>query len=286
MNRGFPIPALIGLILGAWILVFTLASRIFLILPPDTADQESPLFRILNTGRAEMSADLYHRADLYFHKGVAFTRPPPLTGDPFRKLLDAVAPESVVHLGGQNIREIMPWLRFTTRLDPHHVEAFLVTAFWLSEEAHRPDVAHEVLREALRLNPGAYAIHLGRGKLFLRQKNPKAALQSFSAALRCWPQSPIATSPQDLNFDRAEILTYRALVFEIFNHPADAIRDLEEVLTLFPERHEFRNRIADLAAGRQSLSSAYHLADTLLKTRPPDDDHPDQHADTHEAHDH
>ena len=33
MNRGFPIPALIGLILGAWILVFTLASRIFLILP-------------------------------------------------------------------------------------------------------------------------------------------------------------------------------------------------------------------------------------------------------------
>jgi tetratricopeptide (TPR) repeat protein len=284
MNRGLTTPALVGLILGVWILAFTLANRIFISLPPDTSDQESPLFRLLNAGRVEIGADLYRRADLYFHKGVAFSRPPPMKGDPFRKLLDVVAPETVVHLGGQNIREIMPWLRFTTRIDPHHVEAFLVTAFWLSEEAHRPDVAHEVLREGLRLNPGAYAIYLGRGKLYLRQKNTTAALQSFTAALRCWPHSPIVIDPEDLKFDRAEILTYRALVFEMLDRPADAIRDLEEVLSLFPDRHLFRDRIADLAAGRKSLSTASRLADTLLKTRPPDEDHPGQTADEQESH--
>jgi tetratricopeptide (TPR) repeat protein len=285
MKRGLTTPALVGLILGAWLLVFTLANRIFIRLPPDTSAQTSPLFQILNAGRTEISAHLYRRADLYFHKGVAFTRPPPMKGDPFRKLLDVVTPESVVHLGGQNIREIMPWLRFTTRIDPHNLEAYLVTAFWLSEEARRPDVAQEVLREGLRLNPGAYALHLGRGKLFLRQKNPVAALQSLSAALRCWPQSPILLEPDDLNFDRAEILTYRALVFEMLDRPADAIHDLEDVLSLFPDRHLFRDRIADLAAGRKSLSSASRMADTLLKTRPADDSHPG-HDDEHESHAH
>ena len=270
---------MIGLLLGAWILAFSLVARIFISLPVDDSAGESPLDRILTAGRAGIGADLYRQADIYFHKGVAFTRPPPLPHDPFRQLLDVVAPEAVVHLDGQNIREIMPWLRFTTRIDPHNIEAYLVTAFWLSEEAQRPDVAHEVLREALRLNPGTYDLYLGRGKIFLRQKQFSAALQSLSAALRCWPQTPVAAKPEDLTFDRAEILTYRALVFEILDQPTDAIHDLEEVLTLFPSRIHFRDRIADLAAGRKSLTSAFQMTDTLLKTRPPDDDHPGQATD-------
>lgn len=288
MKRGLSTPAVVGIALGAWILAFTLAATLFRILPPDAAAAESPLGYLLHAGRAEMGAGLIRRADLYFHKGVSHTRAPGLAGDPFRRLLEIVAPESVVHIGGQNIREIMPWLRFATRIDPQQLDGFLIAAFWLSEEAHRTDVAHTVLLEALRGHPDAYILHLGRGKLFLRQKNFNAALQSFSAALRCWPRSPVNLKPEDLNMDRAEILTYRALVLEIIGRPAEAVRDLEAVLVLFPNRQAFRDRIEDLKAGRPSLMSAVQMSDTLLKTRPPDNAHPDadDEPDGHAGHAH
>lgn len=241
--------------------------------------------QILSSSRAGFSQDFYQRADLYFHNGVGFTRAPsPLKFDPYRTLLDRISPEIVHHRAQQDIKEIMPWLRLTTLLNPTHIEAFLVTAFWLTEEAQRPDLAQRVLHEAILANPRDYRLYLGRAKLQIRTKNYAQAARSLDIGLSLWP-GHTDLDQDDLQIDHASLLTYRALLWEINGENGKAADALENVLHLYPTRQHLRERISDLRSGKRSAISALQLSDHMLRQRPADDHHGHDHGLDH-GHDH
>ena len=52
----------------------------------------------------------------------------------------------------------MPWLQISQELDPHRVDTYLVTAYWLRNRMHKVNEAEQFLREGLRANPGNAAI--------------------------------------------------------------------------------------------------------------------------------
>ncbi len=52
--------------------------------------------------------------------------------------------------GSDQVREILPWLKLSTELDPQNVQNYTVTAYWLRQRMHKTDEANQVLLEGLR----------------------------------------------------------------------------------------------------------------------------------------
>jgi hypothetical protein len=70
------------------------------------------------------------------------------------------------HLGNQNEREILPWLRLAADLDPQKIETYTVGAYFLRDHLNRPDQAELFLREGLRNNPDSCQILFELGRLY------------------------------------------------------------------------------------------------------------------------
>jgi tetratricopeptide (TPR) repeat protein len=64
-----------------------------------------------------------------------------------------------------DVREILPWLKLSTELDPDNITTYTVTAYWL-ERMNKNDEAHRVLLEAWRNNPDSYDILYALGQLY------------------------------------------------------------------------------------------------------------------------
>jgi len=85
------------------------------------------------------------------------------------------------------VREILPWLKLSTDLDPQNVQNYTVTAYWLRERMHKPDAAHEVLLEGLQENPGSCDILFELGRLYAESDHDtNRALNVWNAAVRNW----------------------------------------------------------------------------------------------------
>ena len=71
---------------------------------------------------------------------------------------------------GGDVREILPWLRISADLDPHRIETYMVTAFWLRKRMGKVDEAEQFLREGLRANPGNPTILLELGRIYYEDR--------------------------------------------------------------------------------------------------------------------
>jgi hypothetical protein len=120
---------------------------------------------------------------------------------PPRNWIDAFGrhflPDRHTHLdqGGPNddlstsdeVREILPWLKLSTDLDPQNVQNYTVTAYWLRLRMHKPDAAHEVLLEGLQANPGSCDILFELGRLYAENDHDtNRAVNVWNAAIRNW----------------------------------------------------------------------------------------------------
>jgi tetratricopeptide (TPR) repeat protein len=86
-----------------------------------------------------------------------------------------------------NVREILPWLELSAKLDPDNVQTYTVTAFWLRERMHKDKEAEEVLREGLRNNPQSYEILFELGRLYNESyHDPDRARNVWELAVRYW----------------------------------------------------------------------------------------------------
>jgi len=86
--------------------------------------------------------------------------------------------------GVGTVREILPWLKLSTELDPHRVQTYIVTAYWL-RRMDKTNESEQVLREGLKENPGNPQLLFDLGRLFFEaQHNPVAARNVWEAGLR------------------------------------------------------------------------------------------------------
>jgi len=252
---------------AGWILAASLVCRLEAKLPPERPDEQGLAGLLLGSSRHALSADLFEKADVYFHKGVEHFERKAFTNDWFQRTLGDIAPATHRHAEGQETAEIIPWLEFATRADPHNVEAFLVTAFWLDTGLHRPDLAGRVLLEAERLNPRDYRVLLERGRFEIESGRFDPAAALLDAALSLWPGS-LDPADRQSQLDKAEILTYRAFLFEFKGRNAEAIALFKNSLAIFPERTYLKARIAELEAGKEPEQSARSLLSRLVKRSP------------------
>jgi tetratricopeptide (TPR) repeat protein len=269
----------------AWGLAFSLVCRISLdvpITPPD----EGVIDLLFGESRSALSADLYARADTFFHRGVAHSEKRVLTNDWIQAWRADIAPASHRHAEGSATAEILPWLQLATQADPRNVEASLVLAFWISTGLNRPDLANRVLLDAQRLNPMDYRIPLEMGRIAIRGGSFDQAQSKLFSTLARWP-SPLKPTDREAMLDKTESLTLLGFISELKGNNTEAIAQFKNALAIFPERSYIVQRVAQLEAGETPPDSARERLAALVRQTVHDackDEHEghDEHSHTEE----
>jgi tetratricopeptide (TPR) repeat protein len=134
-------------------------------------------------------------------------------------------------------REILPWLRISADLDPHHIETYTVAAYWLREHMGKINEAEGFLREGLRANPSSYEILFDLGKLYDENRHdPARARNLWELALGRWYEQDDAGQEPDLGlFD--DIVAHLAHLEEEQGNLAEALsyKEVEVEVSPFPE---------------------------------------------------
>ncbi len=247
-------------------LAFSLACLLtaFTPLPDPTAGLTEIL---LGESRQALSLSFFNQADLFFHKGVDHIQARADTHSIFQRWQAGITPEQHAHAEGAGSAEILPWLKLATRADPHNVEAFLVSAFWAATGLHRNDLAHQILKEAQRLNPGDYRIPLEKGRMAIRTGNLTAAYSSLETVLSLQSQAPVSGGEPNRQFalDRAETFIFLGFLNEIQGTPSKAIESFKNALAIFPERVYIKTRVTLLEEGTIPPDSAQSLLEKLTQ---------------------
>ena len=85
-----------------------------------------------------------------------------------------------------DLREILPWLQLSAKLDPDNVQTYTVTAYWL-ERMHEVAQANQVLLEGLRNNPDSPDILLALGRLYDENYHDASRARNvWELAVRKW----------------------------------------------------------------------------------------------------
>ncbi len=85
------------------------------------------------------------------------------------------------------VREILPWLKLSTELDPKNVQNYTVTAYWLRQRMHKTAEANQVLLDGLRENPGSCDILFELGRLYAESDHDTNRAENvWNAAARNW----------------------------------------------------------------------------------------------------
>jgi hypothetical protein len=91
-----------------------------------------------------------------------------------------------------NVREILPWLELSAKLDPDNVTTYTVTAYWLRIRMHKVSEAEQVLREGLRNNPQSCEILFELGRLYDENYHDAVRARNvWELAVRYWFKLPV-----------------------------------------------------------------------------------------------
>jgi tetratricopeptide (TPR) repeat protein len=163
----------------------------------------------------------------------------------------------------KEVREILPWLKLSAKLDPENIKTYLVTAFWLRTRLNQVPQAEQVLREGLRHNPDDPQLLFELGSIcFEDYHNSARARNLWEAALRSWarqapgvPQSDRLTLSNE-NFDNRFIFeklqTNLAQLEEQAGNLDAAIACWRQAKLASPKPDEIQKHIEEL---RQKLAA-------------------------------
>jgi tetratricopeptide (TPR) repeat protein len=227
-------------------LVFVFSCRIAAARGPSAGGGTSIIARLLGSGRVAVSGHFYEVADLYFHRGVGHQHARKARNDLFFRINAVLHPATPIHLAGHDVRDIMPWLRLATQIEPQNVEAYLVTAFWLGRMGERR-AARGVLAEARRNNPFAEEIALEEGRLFLKEQDYGRAYASFSRCLALLDRAGVTND--EARYDQRAALLYKAAIEEMRHDTTSVVRTYARLLDLNPADPNIRARCERMRAG-------------------------------------
>lgn len=257
---------------------FSLAARLTLGSQDIPGTEGSLAEALLGEARVLLGNRFYKQADVYFHRGLDYRVPEnPLSGGWIARFRQELEPGEHIHAeSDQQIREIMPWLELSMRVNPDHQESVLVAAYWMGRHLGRPDLAERLLLRAQRQTPFAYAVQLEKARLYLHGNRREPALAALHAALAFWERTGHPDEKEDL-LAKAEVLMLRALLLEDRNRPQEAAADYQALLALFPERTALRLRLQALQQGRSPAPPADALLARMME-------HAEEHHCGHDDH--
>ena len=153
-----------------------------------------------------------------------------------------------LHLKDGEEREMLPWLRVAVALDPHSIETYAVTAYWLRERLNKVDEAEEVLRAGLHANPDSPELYYELGRLFYENRKDSVRTRNLWVfALRRWHEvEDTKTVPQRVLL--AELLGGLARIERQDGHKAAAIDYLKQLQAISPSPEQIQKQIDQLSA--------------------------------------
>ena len=278
--------------------------------PGNRAESFNPLTVMIGSGQKLFAGSFYREADVYYHSGYypsiydnraafatehiaedtgavashnkgdeeGFLGPPLDVIDSFGRHF---FPDRHTHLdeGGptddlsksQEVREILPWLKISSILDPENVQTYIVTAFWLRTKMGKVDEARAVLREGLRYNPGNPQLLYELGRVYFENyRNSPRARDIWEAALRTWAQEKPGVpqserlKPGNQNFDDRfmfeQLQSRLAQLEEDAGNTGAAITRWEEAKKASPRPDELQKHIDELKQKLTAPSAADNVA--------------------------
>jgi len=143
-------------------------------------------------------------------------------------------------------REILPWLKLSSELDPQRIDTYTVASYWLRHNMHKTDEAEAFLREGLKANPSSYEILYELGVLYFEDRHDSEhALNLLELALQRWHQAEAANKkPEPITCDY--ILAHLSTIEEDRGHFAKAVDYLRQELEVTPSPDAIRKRIEEL----------------------------------------
>jgi len=95
-------------------------------------------------------------------------------------------PSRHTHLHGNQIDEMLPWLKLSTELDPQRIQSYLDADYWLRNVGKSAD-AEDFVRQGLRANPHSPDLLYALGQIYLEDhKDYPRAKNLFLAAKKQW----------------------------------------------------------------------------------------------------
>jgi tetratricopeptide (TPR) repeat protein len=152
------------------------------------------------------------------------------------------------HLQGDTTREILPWLKLSAEMDPHRIDTYVTTSYWLRTRLDKPDEAEQFLREGLRANPDSPEILLELGRVnYYNKKNPRVARNIWELALARWRRQNAAGENPDPRVQE-EILGELVRDDQQSGDLKQLLADLEELEKATPRKATLDIEIQDVKA--------------------------------------
>jgi hypothetical protein len=133
----------------------------------------------------------------------------------------------------EEVREILPWLKLSSELDPKRAETYAATAYWLRRMG-KPGEAEAFLREGLRENAGNPQLLYDLGRLYSESRaDPTRARNLWEAALHNLQNADPENKDQN-RFVTEQALASLAKLEEQANNPAKALVLLDRLKEISP----------------------------------------------------
>ena len=233
---------------------------------------ERRLYLVLGDGRRLFANHFFVKADVYFHSGYypsIFYQGKRESGHmegheehesghdddenflgPPKDWVERIGRHFMIsehtHLEHGNEREILPWLKLSSELDPQRVETYTTGAYMLANHLHQPREAEQFLREGLRANPNSYEILFALGRVYYENDHDaQRARNVWELALRRWNEQERGKKAPD-NFALEQIVVHLARLEEDEKRFPQAIAYLETAKQLSPTPAALQRQIDEI----------------------------------------
>jgi tetratricopeptide (TPR) repeat protein len=150
--------------------------------------------------------------------------------------------------GEDRTREILPWLKFASVLNPEDVRTYVVAAYWLRERMDKVSEAEQLLREGLRHNPLHPELLLELGRLtWEAHKDSDRARNIWDLALKSWKETEGVKTEPDLFLLRNILINLAGMEEKIGDYNA-AIHYQQLLLPVTPTPEVTRESLVKLRA--------------------------------------
>jgi tetratricopeptide (TPR) repeat protein len=168
----------------------------------------------------------------------------------------------------QEVREILPWLKISSDLDPENIQTYVVTAYWLRTRMDKVAEGEQVLREGLRYNPNNPQLLYELGRVYFENYHDlRRARNIWESALRSWERQMAGKPDSDkFSFDNKfiveQIQTHLALLEQTAGNFNAAITHLKQAKLVSPAPDALQKQIDELkqklAAPANTPAAASH----------------------------
>lgn len=150
------------------------------------------------------------------------------------------------HLVEGEAREMLPWLKVAMELDPHAIETYTATAYWLRRELKRSADAEAVLRDGIRNNPRNPELLFEMGRLYHDDyEADDRARNIWLGAFKVWQQQS-ETEQQSSTRILGDIAIHLAHLEQEHENWAAALHYLEVARAVSPKPEGIQKQIDEV----------------------------------------